>query len=79
MASLAALNVDRFLIFTLVLTRISGLLMATPVMGAKEAPMTVRALVSLALAVLIMPSQWFVTLPYPGGVLVYVVIIAAEL
>ncbi len=77
--SLALLNVDRFLVFTLVLTRISGLLMATPVMGAKEAPMTVRALVSLALAVLIMPSQWSVALPYPGGVLVYVVIIAAEL
>jgi flagellar biosynthesis protein FliR len=73
------LNVDRFLIFTLVLTRVSGLLIASPVMGAKEAPMMVRALISLALAVLIMPSQWFVPLPYPGGVLVYVVIISAEL
>ena len=73
------MTVDRFLVFTLVLTRISGLLMATPVIGAKEAPMMVRALVSLALAVLVMPSQWFVALPYPGGVLVYVVIIAAEL
>jgi len=73
------LTTHHFLIFTLVLTRISGLLMATPVMGAKEAPMMVRALVSLALAVLIMPSQWFVTLPYPQGVLIYVVIIAAEL
>jgi flagellar biosynthesis protein FliR len=73
------LTAQHFLIFTLVLTRISGLLIATPVMGAKEAPMVVRALLSLALAVLIMPSQWFATLPYPGGLLVYVVIIAAEL
>jgi flagellar biosynthesis protein FliR len=73
------MTLDRFLIFTLVLTRVSGLLVASPVMGAKEAPMTVRALLSMALAVLIMPSQWFVPLPYPGGVLVYVVIIAAEL
>ena len=73
------LTTDRLLVFTLVLTRISGLLFATPVMGAKEAPMTVRALISFALAVLIMPSQWSVVLPYPGGVLVYVVIIAAEL
>jgi flagellar biosynthetic protein FliR len=79
MASLALLSVDRFLVFTLVLTRISGLLFATPVMGAKEAPMTVRALLSFALAVLIMPSQWSVALPYPGGMLVYIVIIAAEL
>lgn len=73
------LTTDRFLVFTLVLTRISGLLFATPVIGTKEAPMTVRALISFALAVLIMPSQWSVALPYPGGVLVYVVIIAAEL
>jgi flagellar biosynthetic protein FliR len=79
MTSLALFNVDRFLVFTLVLTRISGLVMASPVMGAKEAPMTIRALISLALAVLIMPSQWSVALPYPGGVLVYVLIIAAEL
>jgi flagellar biosynthetic protein FliR len=73
------LTTDHFLVFTLVLTRTSGLLMATPVMGAQQAPMVVRALISLALAVLIMPSQWSVALPYPGGVLVYVVIIAAEL
>ena len=36
MASLAGLNVDRFLVFTLVLTRISGLLMATPVMARRK-------------------------------------------
>ena len=39
----------------------------------------VRALVSLALAVLIMPSQWSATLPYPGSLLVYVVVIGGEL
>src|SRR5437763_362299 len=53
--------------------------MASPALGTQQAPMTVRALLSLALAMLIMPSQWFVPLPYPGGVLVYVLLIAAEL
>ncbi|MEI8375009.1 MAG: flagellar biosynthetic protein FliR [Planctomycetota bacterium] len=76
---LALLNVEKFLIFTLVLTRISGLLISSPIFGAKEAPAMVRALVSLALAVLIMPSQWFATLPYPGSLLVYVLIIGGEL
>ena len=79
MNSLALLNVEKFLIFTLVLTRTSGLLIASPVFGATQAPATVRALISLALAVLIMPSQWSATLPYPGSLLVYVVIIAGEL
>jgi len=76
---LALLNVEKFLIFTLVLTRISGLLIASPIFGAKEAPAMVRALVSLALAILIMPSQWFATLPYPGSLLVYVLVIGGEL
>ena len=47
------MTTDKLLVFTLVLTRISGLMMATPVMGAQQAPMTVRALISFALAVLI--------------------------
>ena len=79
MTSLALLNVEKFLIFTLVLTRTSGLLIASPIFGATQAPATVRALISLALAVLIMPSQWFATLPYPGSLLVYVVVIGGEL
>ena len=36
-------------------------------------------LIALALAVLIMPSQWFATLPYPGSLLVYVVVLGGEL
>ncbi len=76
---LALLNVEKFLIFTLVLTRTSGLLIASPIFGTTQAPATVRALIALALAVLIMPSQWSATLPYPGSLLVYVVVIGGEL
>src|SRR5271166_106640 len=79
MNALALLNVEQFLVFTLVLTRTSGMLIASPVFGTTQAPTTVRALISLALAVLIMPSQWFVTLPYPNSLLVYVAILAGEL
>ena len=73
------LSVERFLIFTLVLTRTSGLLFTSPLFGPVQAPATVRALISLALAALVMPSQWLATLPYPGSLLVYVVIIGGEL
>ena len=76
---LALLSVEKFLIFTLVLTRIGGLLIASPIFSATGAPATVRTLVSLALAMLIMPSQCRATLPYPGSLLVYAVLIAGEL
>ncbi len=76
---LALLNVEKFLIFTLVLARISGLLIATPLFGATQSPATVRALVSLVLAALIMPSQWLATVPYPGSLLVYGAVIGGEL
>ncbi len=79
MDALALLNVEKFLVFTLVLTRTSGVLIATPIFGSTQAPATVRALIALTLAVLIMPSQWFATLPYPGSLLIYVAVLAGEL
>ena len=79
MSALSLLNVERFLVFTLVLTRTSGLLIATPFLGTTQAPATVRALIALAPAALIMPSQWSVPLPYPGSLLVYAVLLGGEL
>ena len=79
MSWLALLDVEKFLIFTLVLARIGGLLIASPLFAAMQAPATVRAVVALALAVLFMPSQWSATLPYPGSLPVYGMIIGGEL
>ena len=72
------LNIEKFLVFTLVLTRVSGLTMTAPIYGTKEVPMQVRAL-ALALAFLIMPSQWNTLLAYPGTTLNYLVFIGGEL
>jgi flagellar biosynthesis protein FliR len=72
-------NADKFILFTLVLTRVSGLSMTAPVFGSKDVPMRVRALLALALALLIMPSQWNVSVPYPGNTLNYLVFIGGEL
>jgi flagellar biosynthesis protein FliR len=73
------LNSDKFILFTLVLTRVSGLTMTAPIYGTKEVPMQVRALLALALALLIMPSQWNTPVAYPGTTLNYLVIIGGEL
>jgi flagellar biosynthesis protein FliR len=76
---LQLLDVDKFLLFTLVLTRVSGLLMTAPVYGTKDVPVTVRALLSFALAVLLMPTQWNVPLEHPGTMLQYLVLVGCEL
>jgi flagellar biosynthetic protein FliR len=73
------LDLDKFILFTLVLTRVSGLTMTAPIYGTSEVPMRVRALFALALALLIMPSQWNVKLPYPGTTLNYLALIGGEM
>lgn len=73
------LNVDKFILFTLVLTRVSGLTMTAPIYGTREVPVRIRVLLALALALLITPSQWNVAVPYPGTTLNYLVLVGGEL
>ena len=79
MSWLEQLDTEKFLLFTLVLTRVSGLTMTAPIYGTKEVPLQIRALLSVALAVLITPSQWDVAVEYPGNTLNYLVFVGAEL
>jgi len=76
---LAQINVEKFLLFTLVLARLSGLVMTAPIYGASEVPMRVRALLAVALAVLITPAQWDVAVEDPGNTLNYLVVLGSEL
>lgn len=73
------LDMEKFLLFTLVLSRLSGLMMTAPIYGTQDIPMQIRALLSVALAVLLLPSQWHVPIDYPGTTLNYLVFIGAEL
>jgi flagellar biosynthetic protein FliR len=77
--SLSQLNVETFLIFTLVLTRTSGLFVTAPIFGTQEAPAMIRALLSFALTLLIMPTQSGVHLSNPGSLVAFVGIVAGEL
>jgi len=76
---LAQLDVDKFLLFTLVLSRVSGLVATAPIYGGQEVPVHVRALLAFALAVLIAPTQWGVSIQYPGTILNYLVFVGGEL
>ena len=76
---LRQIDAEKLLVFTLVLTRVSGLLSTAPVYGTQDVPMTVRALFSVILAVLVMPTQWGATLADPGGTLPYMALVGRDL
>jgi flagellar biosynthetic protein FliR len=73
------LNVEKFILFTLVLIRVSGLTMTAPIYGTREVPVRIRVIFALALALLITPSQWNVEVSYPGNTLNYLALVGGEL
>lgn len=79
MASLDELDLQKFLLLTLVFTRVSGLVVTAPIFGAPEVPRRVRALLAFALALVMLPTQWHVVVQHPGSLLNYLVLIGAEL
>lgn len=73
------IDTTRVLVFVLVLTRISGIVVMSPVFGSSDLPMQVRALFVFALTLLIMPLQWDVTVEEPRNLVGFAILIAAEL
>ncbi len=73
------INPEKFLLFTLVLIRTSGLVVTAPIFGTRDIPAQVRVLLALALAVLIAPTQWHRPLAEPGTTLMYLVLVGSEL
>ncbi len=69
----------RILVFVLVLSRISGLFIMSPVIGSTDIPVQVRALLIFALTLLIMPLQWHVFVAEPPNLIGFATLIAAEL
>jgi flagellar biosynthetic protein FliR len=55
MDALVALYQHELLVFVLVLTRVSGVVMTAPLVSAQTAPMRVRALLAIALSLLVAP------------------------
>jgi flagellar biosynthesis protein FliR len=79
MSWLFEIYLHQFFTFTLVLTRVSGLVMTAPIFGSTDVPARVRALLAVALAVLIAPLQFGVSYSHPTSVIGYLVLIGGEL
>jgi len=72
------LLIDQFLLFTLVLARVSGLVMVAPIFGAAAVPMRVRALLAFSIALLVAPLHWGASFDHPGTTLNYLVLVGNE-
>src|SRR5690606_38689157 len=63
----------------LTVSRISGLVMVAPVLGAGEVPMRFRALVAIALALVLVPTHWDASVAQPATTLDMVTLVGTEL
>jgi flagellar biosynthetic protein FliR len=72
-------GLSQFIIFTLVLTRISGLMMTSPVFGSQEVPIRIRALVALAMALVITPTQLAASVQTPTTLVGYGALVTGEI
>ena len=63
MPGLETFLVSRFMIFTLVLTRTSGLVMTAPIFGTQSMPRQIRALLAVTISLLVTPVFLSTTVP----------------
>jgi flagellar biosynthetic protein FliR len=77
--SLAHLLTGQFILFTLVLTRVSGLMLTVPVFGATTAPYQVRGLLAVAMSLILWAAQLGTPVPPPGNTLNYAIYLSGEL
>lgn len=79
MAELLAIYQNQFLVFVLILTRISGLVVSAPVLGLKVAPIQVRAFLAVSLAIMVTPFHWQAIAQIPLSTLGLAAMLAQEL
>jgi flagellar biosynthetic protein FliR len=76
---LRLLDPAQFLVFTLILVRVSGLVMTAPIYGTTDVPTQVRVLLAFVLALLVAPGQLGHLAPAPETLIQYLLLVASEL
>ncbi len=66
------------MLFTLVLARVTGLVTVLPTLAGEYIPMQVRALLAVALALVLTPTQWHAQPLPPGNLMDYLVMMTGE-
>lgn len=70
---------EKFVLFTLVLGRVSGLVMTAPIFGSRDIPVQARALLAVAVSALMLPTQWHLAVDAPRGAIEYAILMACEM
>jgi flagellar biosynthesis protein FliR len=78
MELLLRLYTDQFLVFLLVLTRVSGVVTLAPVWGSRMMPMRVRAFLAIGLSGIIAPPLWGAPIEDPDNLLNLLVLMGTE-
>lgn len=78
MSWLLALYLNQFLVFVLVLTRVGALVMTLPVIGSATMPLQIRALLAIAISLLITPLHWGIAVPQPANLVDLSVLLGRE-
>ncbi len=78
MNSLLQLYFDQFVVFTLVLTRVSGLVLTAPLFGTRSVPIRVRGLLAVALAMIVTSLYWEHEVPLPHNLVDMTLMMARE-
>lgn len=79
MTWLSTATLNQMVVFALILTRISGLFVFAPVFSSNEIPMRVRALLIVALALILTPTQAHVQPPQPETLVDFSLSLGTEL
>src|SRR5262245_13546759 len=73
------LYLDQFLIFVLLLTRVGSLVMTLPVLATANVPWQVRALLAVAVSLILTPAYWGTPVPQPENLLALAVLLVREI
>ena len=79
MTALISLYIEHFLIFVLVLSRISGLLLVAPILGSRSIPIQIRVILAGSISLLITPLQLASGIDVPNSLLQVLILLAQEM
>jgi len=78
MEFLLSIYTDQFLVFLLVLARVSGLVAIAPMWSSQAIPGRVRAFVAIGISLIITPLWWHTPVAVPENVIHLAILIASE-
>ena len=79
MFPLAQFDANTVIVFSLILSRVGGLVATAPIFASRDAPLQFRALLTVAISLLMAPGLIQTPLAYPDSIVQYALLIAGEM